>query len=98
VEEPKAQKRAARKARTNQARQAVAPRPAAQEAKAKKAGGKKEAIIELVKGAGKPGITVKEIAAKLGVKTQGVYVWFGNTGKKVKEIKKVKPATYAWVG
>jgi hypothetical protein len=35
---------------------------------------------------------------KLGVKRQGVDVWFGSTGKKVKEIKKVKPATYAWVG
>jgi transposase-like protein len=70
----------------------------AQEPKARKAAATKEAIIELVKGAGKAGITVKEIAAKLGVKPQGVYVWFGNTGKKVKEIKKVKPATYAWVG
>jgi transposase-like protein len=96
VAEPKAQKRAARKARTNQAKEAVAQRPAAQKAKAKKAGGTKEAIIELVKGAGKPGITVKEIAARLGVKTQGVYVWFGTTGRKVEEIKKIAPATYAW--
>jgi transposase-like protein len=70
----------------------------AQEPKARKAAATKEAIIELVKGAGKAGITVKEVAGKLGVKPQGVYVWFGNTGKKVKEIKKVKPATYAWVG
>ena len=66
--------------------------------RAKKSGGTKDAIIELVKGAGKAGITVKEIAAKLGVKRHGVDVWFGGTGKKVKEIKKVKPATYAWVG
>jgi len=58
----------------------------------------KAAIIELVKRAGKPGITVKEIAGELGVKPQSIYVWFGTTGKKVKEIKKVKPATYAWVG
>ncbi len=70
----------------------------AQEPKARKAAATKEAIIELVKGAGKVGITVKEIAAKLGVKRHGVDVWFGSTGKKVKEIKKVKPATYAWVG
>jgi hypothetical protein len=70
----------------------------AQEPKATKAAATKDAIIELVKGAGKAGITVKEIAAKLGVKRHGVDVWFGSTGKKVKEIKKVKPATYAWVG
>ncbi len=58
----------------------------------------KDAIIELVKGAGKAGITVKEIAGKLGVNAQRIYVWFGSTGKNVKEIKKVKPATYAWAG
>jgi len=69
-----------------------------EEPKAKKAGATKAAIIELIKGAGKPGITVKEVAGKLGVKPQGVYVWFGNTGKRVKEIKKIAPATYAWVG
>jgi hypothetical protein len=75
-----------------------AKKPAARKPRAKKSGATKEAIIELVKGAGKAGITVKEIAAKLGVKRHGVDVWFGSTGKKVKEIKKVKPATYAWVG
>jgi len=75
-----------------------AQKPAARKIRAKKSGATKDAVIELVKGAGKAGITVKEIAIKLGVKRQGVYVWFGSTGKKVKEIKKVKPATYAWVG
>ncbi len=75
-----------------------AKKPAARKPRAKKSGAKKDAIIELVKGAGKAGITVKEVAGKLGVKPQGVYVWFGSTGKKVKEIEKVKPATYAWVG
>ncbi len=74
------------------------PKPAARKPRAKKSGATKDAVIELVKGAGKAGITVKEIAAKLGVKRHGVDVWFGSTGKKVKEIKKVKPATYAWVG
>ena len=37
------------------------------------------------------------IAGKLGVNVQRIYVWFNATGKKMKEIKKVKPATYAWV-
>ena len=57
----------------------------------------KDSIVALVKAAGKPGITVKDAAAKLGVKTQRVYVWFGATGKTIKQIKKVAPATYAWV-
>jgi len=70
----------------------------AEKPKAGKYGAAKEAIIALLKASGKAGITVKEVARKLGVKPQRVYVWFGNTGKKVKEIKKVAPATYAWVG
>jgi transposase-like protein len=80
-----------------QTEQAKARKPAARKVGTKKAGGTKAAIIELVKGAGKPGITVKEIAAKLGGKPQRLHVWFGSTGKKVKEIRKIAPATYAWV-
>ncbi|MGD0539478.1 MAG: hypothetical protein ABSC03_17745, partial [Verrucomicrobiota bacterium] len=84
------------KARKPRAIKAVAMK--AEKPKARKYGAAKEAIIALLKASGKAGITVKEVAGKLGVKPQGVYVWFGNTGKKVKEIKKVAPATYAWVG
>lgn len=62
-----------------------------------KRGATKERIIELVKGAGKGGIGVGELAAKLGVKYNNAYVWFATTGKKVKEIKKVGKAQYAWV-
>jgi transposase-like protein len=103
VEEPKAPKRAARKVRARKtvavkAEKPVGPQARAQKPQAKKYGAAKEAIIGLLKASGKTGITVKEVAGKLGVKPQGVYVWFGNTGKKVKEIKKVAPATYAWVG
>jgi hypothetical protein len=103
VEEPKAPKRAARKVRARKTVAVKAEKPVGQQARAqkpqaKKYGAAKEAIIGLLKASGKTGITVKEVAGKLGVKPQGVYVWFGNTGKKVKEIKKVAPATYAWAG
>lgn len=80
------------------------PVKAAKAAKRVKGGGKrakpgefKDAVVALVKGAGKPGISVKDIAARLGVKTQRIYVWFGATGRSIKQIKKVAPATYAWV-
>lgn len=80
------------------------PAKAAKAAKRVKGGGKrakpgefKDAVVALVKGAGKPGISVKDIAARLGVKTQRIYVWFGATGRSIKQIKKVAPATYAWV-
>jgi hypothetical protein len=55
-------------------------------------------IIDLVKGAGKAGITFKEIAAKTGRTYKKVSKWFYLTGERVKEIKKVAPAKYAWRG
>ena len=90
-------------AATAKATSAVKPpvNPAKPAVKAKAKGAKpavtKEGIIELLKSAGKDGITVKDVALKLGVKTQRVFVWFSGTGKKVKQIKKTAPAKYAWV-
>ena len=57
----------------------------------------KAAIIELLKGAGSAGLTVKEISAKFKMHPGNLHVWFSSTGRKVKEIKKIAPATYAWV-
>lgn len=56
----------------------------------------KEKVVALLQSAGKPGISVREIAAKLGLNPQRIYVWFNSTGKSIKEIKKVAPATYTW--
>lgn len=67
------------------------------EASRSKRGAVKEAIIAAVKAAGKAGISVKDVALQLGVKYGNVSVWFGSTGKKVKEIKRVGRGTYAWV-
>jgi hypothetical protein len=69
--------------------------------KAKAKGGKpavtKEGMIELLKNAGKDGLSAKAVASKLGVKSQRMYVWFSGPGKKVKQIKKIAPGKYAWV-
>ncbi len=67
------------------------------EASRSKRGAVKEAIIAVVQAAGKAGISVKDVATRLGVKYGNVSVWFGSTGKKVKEIKRVGRGTYAWV-
>lgn len=56
----------------------------------------KEKVIALLQGAGKSGMTVREIAAQLGLHPQRIYVWFNATGRTIKEIKKIAPATYAW--
>ncbi len=58
----------------------------------------KAAILNLLAKAGKTGVRIKDIAKKLGVKPTNIYGWFGSTGKKVKEIKKISPGRYAWVG
>ncbi len=57
-----------------------------------------EAIVDLIKGAGKAGIAVKDVAEALGIKYANASVWFGSTGKKAKGIKRIARGTYAWVG
>jgi len=64
--------------------------------KRSKRGALKQQVIEVLQAAGKEGATVKEIAAKVGVKTGNVYTWFYSTGKTVKEIKKIGDARYRW--
>jgi len=56
----------------------------------------KASIPELLKRAGKEGLAVKEIASRLGLKAGSVYRWFYDC--KIKQIKKVGLARYAWVG
>jgi hypothetical protein len=56
----------------------------------------KERIVGTLKSAGKSGVTVKDLAAKLGKSYGNVSVWFHTTGKGMKEIKKVEPGRFAW--
>ena len=56
----------------------------------------KERIVQTLKAAGKPGVTVKDLASKLGKDYGNISVWFHTTGKGMKEIKKVEPGRFAW--
>jgi hypothetical protein len=77
---------------------ARSPQPAARNRRKPSPPGQfKERIIRVLKEAGKQGVTVKDLAAKLGRSYDNVNVWFHTTAKKVKEIKKVGPARFAWV-
>jgi len=58
----------------------------------------KERIVQTLKAAGKPGVTVKDLASKLGKDYGNISVWFHTTGKRMKEIKKVEPGRFAWAG
>jgi len=73
------------------------PSKPSKKAKGAKPAVTKERMTELLKSAGKGGITVKEVAQKLGVESQRIYAWFSGPGKTVKQIKKTAPAKYAWV-
>ena len=65
-------------------------------AKPAKQGGKrgktKELILGALKEAGANGISVKELSAKLGLKSPNLHVWFATTGKKLTE--KARPGIY----
>jgi hypothetical protein len=70
---------------------------AAAKAKARTPGAPlKEQIVQTLKTAGKSGVTVKAMAAKLGKSYGNISVWFHTTAKGVKEIKKVEPGRFAW--
>ena len=70
---------------------------AAPKAPRAKRGALKETVIALLKEAGPSGLSVKDLAAKTGIKGGNIHAWFFTTGKKIKEIQKVGKAMHAWV-
>jgi hypothetical protein len=59
-------------------------------------GGRKSAILKSLKVAGKQGLTIRQIAEKVGSSYSSVSVWFSITGKKMDGIEKIAPATYRY--
>jgi len=56
----------------------------------------KDRIVQTLKATGKSGVTVKDLAAKLGKSYGNINVWLHTTGKGIKEVKKVEPGRFAW--
>jgi hypothetical protein len=56
----------------------------------------KEPLLKALTAAGAGGIKVKDLAAQLKVKPGNIFSWFYTTGKKIKGIKKVGEAKYAY--
>jgi hypothetical protein len=56
----------------------------------------KDGILKKLQTAGKAGLTVSELATSLKAKPASVSVWFYTTGKKIKGIKKVGTARFAY--
>ena len=57
----------------------------------------KDGLLKTLQAAGKDGLSVKELAASLKAKPASVSVWFYTTGKKIKGIKKVGKARFAFI-
>ena len=75
------------------AKPSVAVKGAVKNAKADRPGGLKDRILALLDAAGPEGLRVKDISAKLGVKSTNVSVWFSTTGKKL--TIKIEPGRFA---
>jgi DNA-binding NarL/FixJ family response regulator len=56
----------------------------------------KKRLLKVLEAAGKEGMTVKDLAKKLGANPENVSIWFYTTGKKVKGIQRVGKAQYAF--
>ena len=78
------------------AKPSVAAQGAVKNAKAGRPGGLKDRILALLDAAGPEGLRVKDISAKLGVKSTNVSVWFSTTGKKL--TTKIEPGRFASKG
>lgn len=57
-------------------------------------GALRKAILGALGSAGKRGTTIKQLSDKLRVPTANLYVWFNSTGKTIRGLKKIAPATY----
>ena len=57
----------------------------------------KDGLLKTLQAAGKEGLSVKELATSLKAKPASVSVWFYTTGKKIKGIKKVGKARFAYI-
>lgn len=86
-----------RKAKMVPAAQAVAENDKVVKPKKKvrktRKGGVKEVIVAELKEAGAKGISVKDLATKVGSKPQNIHAWFATTGKKAGALK-VSPGVY----
>ncbi len=73
---------------------AKAAKPARKARKGAKRGQLTADILSALKAAGAKGVTVADLAGRMGAQYKNIYIWFATTGKK-HPVKKLAPATYA---
>ncbi len=84
-------------ARKNKVTKKAARKKAAKKSGGRRKGGISNKVITALKAAGAEGMTVSDLAKKLKVNPQNLFVWFSGTGKNTTEIKKVGKAQYAYI-
>jgi hypothetical protein len=57
-------------------------------------GALKAKILAALRGAGRRGMTVGQLSKKLRVRSANLYVWFADTGRNVRGLRKIAPAKY----
>jgi hypothetical protein len=57
-------------------------------------GALKAKILAALRRARRRGMTVGQLSKKLGVKSANLYVWFADTGRNVRGLRKIAPAKY----
>jgi len=62
-----------------------------------KRGSVQSLILEGLKATGDAGISVKDLSAKLGLKSRSIHTWLNTTGKKMKEIQKPAKGHYRYI-
>jgi hypothetical protein len=79
-------------------RKAAATRPSRGKRGKTARGELKATVIAELKAAGKEGVRIKDLATRLGTNYGNMSAFFGSTGKKIREIKKVGRGHYTWTG
>ena len=81
-------------------RASTAPRATAAKASpgGRRGGTLKDQIVALLQSEGTGGLSIGEVANRIGAKKSSVNFWFYTAGKKVKGLKKVSRGTFAYRG
>lgn len=82
---------------STKSKSAKASKPGRKPGKRGKRGKLKDSILAVLQDSGRGGITVKELAAKVNRQPANIHTWFFNTGKKIRQVKKVGEAKWAWM-
>jgi hypothetical protein len=64
----------------------------------KRRGALREQILEVLDAVGAKGITVRDLAVRIGTKPANIHSWFSTNAKKVRGLKKTGEAQYTLIG